>query len=145
MFVLMRNKIIATTVLFAVPAFLLGKMIWPPDPMGPVPTSVQLPLFIFLAFMEALTFGLGASFVLFGWPLLKKISDSSRNLAKLTFASIAWLLISWWPHDNMHIHNGMDLSGLLVIEYLFHFSLMVAGIILAYSFLRLTLKSSAGK
>lgn len=139
----MRNKIIAVTVLFAVPAFIFGKIIWPPDPMGPTPTSAQLPLFIFLAFMEALTFGLGISFLFFGWPMLRKVSEDSRNLAKLTFASIAWLLISWWPHDNMHIHNGMDLNGLLVIEYLFHFSLMLAGIILAYSFLRFTLKNSS--
>ena len=46
--------------------------------------------------------------------------------------------VSWWPHNNLHIHNGMDLQGLLYIECGFHFTLMIAGIVLGYSFLSLT-------
>ena len=53
------------------------------------------------------------------------------------FLSIAWLLFSWWPHDSLHVANGINLSGLLVIEYVFHVTLMVAGAILAYFFFAL--------
>jgi hypothetical protein len=35
-------------------------------------------------------------------------------------------MVSWWPHDNLHISNGNDLRGLLFIEYGFHFTLMIA-------------------
>ena len=52
------------------------------------------------------------------------------------YLSIGWLLISWWPHDNVYSHNGEDMQGLLYIEYGFHVTLMAAGLILAYSFLR---------
>ncbi len=31
----------------------------------------------------------------------------------------------------MHAHNGLDLRGLLVIDYLFHLPLEVAGVVLA--------------
>jgi hypothetical protein len=58
-------------------------------------------------------------------------------LTRAAHFSIAWLLFSWCPHDSLHIHNGMDLSGLLAIEYGFHVSLMIAGMILAYFFLTL--------
>ena len=64
----------------------------------------------------------------------------------MTFIATAWLLISWWPHDNMHKHNGMDLAGLLRIDYLFHVSMMVAGAVLAYSLVRaLQAASMAGR
>jgi ABC-type Fe3+ transport system permease subunit len=37
----------------------------------------------------------------------------------------------------MHTHNGMDLHGLLIIDYLFHLPLEVAGVVLALSFISL--------
>jgi len=55
-------------------------------------------------------------------------------LTRLAHTSIAWLLLNWWPRDSLHIHNGMNLNGLIGIEYGFHFSLMIAGAILAYFF-----------
>ena len=48
------------------------------------------------------------------------------------------------PHDNMHIHNGTDMQGLLYIEYGFHVTLMVAGLVLAYSLLTLLRPGDAG-
>ena len=52
--------------------------------------------------------------------------------------------VSWWPHDNMHIHNGNDLQGLLYIEYGFHVTLMAAGLVLAYSLLTMLRAEDAG-
>ncbi len=51
------------------------------------------------------------------------------------YLSVGWFLVSWWPHDNLHIHNGMDLQGLLYIEYGFHVTLIVAALVLAFSLL----------
>jgi purine-nucleoside phosphorylase len=52
-------------------------------------------------------------------------------LARLAHISIAWVLINWWSHDSFHIANGLDLGGLLVIEYAYHVTLMTAGAIAA--------------
>ena len=84
---------------------------------------------------EALTFGLGVSFLLFGFAPLKRAVGGSAWRTWAIYLSVGWFLVSWWPHDNLHIHNGDDLQGLLYIEYGFHVTLMLAGIVLAYSLL----------
>jgi hypothetical protein len=127
-----RLKVLLITLATAVPAFVLGPIIWPPDPHGAVPSGHQLPLFMALAALDALTFGLGVAFISYGLPLVRRITAGSRAHTWMTFIATAWVLISWWPHDNMHKHNGMDLDGLLIIDYLFHVSMMVAGVVLAY-------------
>ena len=44
------------------------------------------------------------------------------------YLSIAYLMISWWPHIGMHVHNPPDnLQGLIYIDYFFHVPLMIAG------------------
>jgi hypothetical protein len=137
-------KVAVVTTLFAVPAMALGQVIWPPAPGGPEPTAGQLPFFIFLAVFEALTFGLGISFLLFGFAPLRRAVGGSALRTWAIYLSIGWLLVSWWPHDNLHIHNGMDMQGLLYIEYGFHLTLMLAGIVLAYSLLTMLRPGDAG-
>ena len=124
-------KVLLVTLLFGIPAFLTGRSIWPPDPMMS-PTSAQLPFFIFLSILESLLFGLGISFIVFGW---KRFVQGALDV-KLAFIAVAWLLVSWWPHDNLHAHNGLNMQGLLYIEYGFHLTLMIAGVVLAYFFLK---------
>jgi len=68
---------------------------------------------------------------------VRAISPASTGLTRAAHVSIAWLLFNWWPHDSLHIYNGMNLAGLLVIEYVFHITLMIAGTVLAYFFLTL--------
>jgi hypothetical protein len=71
-------KVAFVTALFAVPAMAIGQVIWPPAPGGPEPTAGQFPFFLFLAVFEALTFGLGISFLLFGFvPLRRALGGSS--------------------------------------------------------------------
>jgi hypothetical protein len=53
------------------------------------------------------------------------------------YLSIGYLMVSWWPHLNMHAHNGTDLQGLLYIDFIFHLPLEVAGVVLALSFISL--------
>jgi hypothetical protein len=136
-------KVLFVTALFGVPAFLLGPVIWPPAAGGPEPSAGQLPFFIVLFAIEALAFGLGISFLAFGLPLVHKAASGSRLRAWAMYLSIGWLLVSWWPHDNLHIHTG-SLQGLLYIEYGFHMTLMLSGLVLAHSFLSLIRGGSAG-
>ncbi len=138
-----KTKFIIITLVFAIPAFLLGRQIWPPSPDMVVPTSSQLFLLIILSVLESVAFGLGVAFLILGWPLLKKVSGKGDALTKLTFLSIAWFLINWWPHDNLHVHNGINLNGLLKIDYGFHITLVIAGAILAYFFFTRVLKPGA--
>ena len=100
-------KVALVTALFAVPAMALGQVIWPPAPGGPEPTAGQLPFFLFLAVFEALTFGLGISFLLFGFVPLRRALGGSSWRTWAAYLAIGWLLVSWWPHDNMHIHNAV--------------------------------------
>ena len=54
------------------------------------------------------------------------------------YLSIAYLMVSWWPHINMHVHNGPEnLQGLIFIDYLFHLPSMIAALVLAYCFFSL--------
>ena len=131
-----RVKVLFITLLFGGAAFALGPVIWPPHPHNPVPNAVQLPFFVVLAVLEALTFGLGVAFVACGLPLVRRLGRGSPAFTWTMFVGIAWFMLSWWPHDKMHLHNGLELSGLLVIEYMFHASLMVTGLVLAYIFVR---------
>ena len=137
-------KVALITALFAIPAMALGQVIWPPAPGGPEPSAAQFPFFLILAVFEALTFGLGVSFLLFGFPAISRAMGGSPLRAWATFLAIGWFLVSWWPHDNMHIHNGSNLQGLLYIEYGFHVTLMVAGLILAYSLLTMLRRGDPG-
>jgi len=135
-------KVLAVTLAFALVAFItspnapLGHF-WAPAMDMPMPTATQLPLFIVLNAAETLTFGLGVAFLVFGFPALRAIAPASPALTRAAHLSIAWLLINWWPHDSLHVHNGMELGGLLVIEYVFHLTLMISGVVLAWFFLTL--------
>lgn len=135
-------KWLVVTLVLAVIAFLaspngpLGGF-WRPSADFPQPTDAQLPLFILLNVAEALAFGFGISFLIFGYPLMQTNLPASKGLTLATHLSIAWLLFSWWPHDSLHVANGLNLNGLLIIEYVFHVTLMVTGAILVYFFLAL--------
>ena len=115
----------------------LGSKIWLPAPGMPTPTAAQMPFFIGLALAESLAFGLGVAFIVFGMPLVRRVSGLSRGLGWAVYLSIAWLLVSWWPHDGLHRHNGENVQGLLFIEYGFHLTLIVAGLVLAYAYVKL--------
>jgi len=125
--------VIAAIAFLATPIGPLG-VFWRPPVDSPNPTNIQLSFSLLLNAIESLTFGLGISFLVFGYSLIKRISDASVTLTRAAFFSIVWLLASWFPHDSLHHHNGGGLAGLLLIEYGFHFTLIVAGIILAYFF-----------
>jgi hypothetical protein len=78
-----------------------------------------------------------SSILLFGYSLVR-LDNMSPRLARAAHLSIAWVMVNWWAHDSLHLHNGMDLSGLLKIEDAFHSTLMAAGLTLARFLLPVT-------
>ncbi len=132
-----KIKVAAIALAVAVPAFLLSPVLFPPAEGGPTPTAGQMPFFLFLGVGDALLLGLGVAFLIFGLPVLRRVSPDSKARAWAMYLSIGYLTVSWWPHLGMHASNGLDLEGLLVIDYLFHLPLEVAGVVLAWSFFSL--------
>jgi hypothetical protein len=136
-------KALITTFFFGVPAFVLGPVIWPPAAHAPELSSAQLPFAIAVFAIEALAFGLGISFLTLGLPVVRRVSEGSRARAWAAYLSIGWLLVSWWPHDNLHMHVGEDPQSLLYLTYGFHLTLLLAGLVLALSFLSTIRQQSA--
>ena len=130
------------TVVLAIPALMLGPVIWPPAMTGMPPTPGQIPFLIFEQFFEALALGLGVSFLVFGAPMVRRAAPSLRLRAWLMYLSIGWALVSWWPHGNLHVSNGDDMQRLLYIEYGFHVTLIIAAAILAYCLLSILRENS---
>ena len=131
------TKVALVTAAVGIPAFFLGPVLFPPADMGVEPTAGQLPFFLFLAVGDALLLGLGVSFLLFGFPVIRKVSPDSRVRAWAMYLPMGYLMVSWWPHLNMHASNGIDFQGLLYIDFFFHLPLEVAGVALALSFISL--------
>jgi hypothetical protein len=129
------------TVAAAVAAMALGQRLWPNPAGAPTPPSSLLPLLIGLEAVTAIVFGLGIAFLVFGYGAVA----SARQPLWLTYAtyiSIAWLLVSWWPHGNLHrVTLAGNWTNLLAIDYGFHLTLMAAAGVVAVFFLR-TLRES---
>jgi hypothetical protein len=128
-----------TAALIAVPlavaSFLLGPVLWPMAEGGVQPTGAQIALLIGIGVIESIAFGLGIAFLVLAWPWVKKVAHGSRRTAWLLYIATTWYLISWWPHDRLHMHiNHDDMWALIGIEYGFHFTLVLAGLAIAYSF-----------
>ena len=140
-----KIKVAAIAIAVAVPAFLLSPVLFPPAEGGPVPTSSQMAHLLFLGATDATLLGLGVAFLIFGLPVLRRVSPDSKVRAWAMYLSIGYLMVSWWPHLGMHASNGLDLQGLLVIDYVFHLPLEIAGVVLAYSFFSLFRSWRSGK
>jgi hypothetical protein len=80
----------------------------------------------------------GVAFLVFGWGIIRDAPGVSRNLATGAYLAIAWGLFNWIPHTSMHITNAADDFGRLVlIEYVFHFTLILGALVLARFFWRI--------
>ncbi len=139
------TKWIVVTVVFALISFFLTPVLWP-HPVGmTMPPMNLLPLYILLGVLESVIFGIGISFLMFGYPLVKKASEKTKPWSWLVYIAIAWMLVSWWPHDNLHMIIGLDMSRLVWLEYGFHVTLMIAGLIIAYTFFHPLVYSAKNK
>ena len=122
----------AVTAVVAIPAFVLAPMLFTAPADAPEPTSAQLPLFIALGAFEALAMGLAVAVLLFGGRWFQRLFSSPARV-RAAHLSVVWFLGNWWIHDNLHIVNGMNLGGLLAIEYAFHVTLMIAAASLVWA------------
>jgi hypothetical protein len=130
-----RVKVGIVTVVSGAVAFALTRVIWPlPSTMAPPPPNL-LPLFILLDVLTALLFGIGVAFVIFGYPMLRRVRQPEA-LTAATYGAIAFLLLNWWPHLNMHMVSGLNYASLLWIDYLFHVPLFFSAAVVALFFAR---------
>lgn len=140
-----KVKVIAVTLVLAVVGFMLnpnspsGAAVWgAPAEADADPTGPQIGLLMFIVVVESLAFGLGVAFLAFGYPLVKR-AGVSTGVALPAFLAIAWSLVSWVPHTAMHMTNAPGNYGrLILIEYLFHLTLVVGALLVARYFLAAT-------
>jgi hypothetical protein len=139
-------KVSIVTLMVAVPAFVLGPVLFPPADVGSEPSAAQIPFFMFLGAADAILLGLGVSFLVFGLPVLRKVSPDSRLRAWAMYLAIGYLMVSWWPHLNLHISSPIDnWQMLLYIDFLFHLPLEIAGVVLAYCAFSIFMSWRSGK
>lgn len=130
-----RWTVLAVAALGALLGFLLGgsaplgSMLWPPAD-GPRPEGANLVLLMGMAAVEATAFGIGVAFLAFGYPAVRR-AVPSPGMAVAAHLSLAWLFVNWVPHTALHMAHGNiltpdDFTGLVAIEYGFHFTLILA-------------------
>jgi hypothetical protein len=140
------TKVLIVTLLVAVPAFVLGPVLFPPADVGSEPSAAQIPFFMFLGAADAVLLGLGVSFLVFGFPVVRQVSPDSKLRAWAMYLSVGYLMVSWWPHLNLHISTPInDWQMLLYIDFLFHLPLEIAGVVLAYCAFSIFMSWRSGK
>lgn len=140
-----RTKALTITILATLLGILLaadaplGRLLWPAHPVGPenTPSQAQLVGFIAVYAWQSLAFGVGIAFLALGYPRVLRLTGTP-GLARAAHLAIAWTLINWVPHVNLHMHFGEAPAGLLAIEWVFHATLVVAGGVLMAFFLQAT-------
>jgi hypothetical protein len=133
-----KAKVVLTAIVLAAIGFMLnpetplGAAVFghPPEDGGPAPTSVQIALLMGVGLVQAVGFGLGGAFLLFGRGITLSLVRH-RLYANLVWISTVWLLMSWVPHSAMHQVAGFDFSKLILIEYVFHVTLVAAAAVYA--------------
>ena len=134
----MKTKVAAVLVTLGIgiPAFALSRVIWPDPPGAPVPPTALLPFLLVPAVFEALAFGAGVAFLLFGGRLLQWAREA-RTLTLATYIAVAWSLLNWWPHVNFHRAIGSNnLVALVEVDWAFHLTLIASAVVIAIFFMR---------
>ncbi len=129
------GTVVAVAVVAAVVAFVAGPVLFTPSTDLPAPSGTQLPWFVALAAIEAVVFGAGVAFAAFGRGVVARIVTTPGRVTAIHLA-ITWALVSWWPHDGLHMVSGLSIDGLLAIEYGFHVTMMVAAAVVVAALLR---------
>jgi hypothetical protein len=116
--------------LVALVAFLITDSLWPGSTdLSAVPNEWKA-LFTGLYVAECLAFGLGIGFLLFGRGRLARLGRPVW-LTTLAHLSIVWLLVAWWPQDNLYrLTAKTDWSGQAALVYGFNVTLMIAAAVL---------------
>lgn len=127
-----RTKYALTIGGVAVPAFLLFPLIFTPsEEMQPTPG--QIPFFMVLGAVEALLLGAGVAFVIFARKYVREVDPTHRMHAWAAYLTLAWLMLQWYPHGGLHVANGPNMQGILLIDYGFHLPLFISPLILLWA------------
>lgn len=104
---------------------------WRPNSMSPNPTSVQLPFFLLLNIIESISFAGAVVLLISNFPK-RALSSLSLKQTRIAYICLIWFLGNWWAHDSLHMNNGMNLQGLLYIEYGFHVTMIMSAFYLLW-------------
>lgn len=129
-------KALLITIIIGAIALPLGYQLWPVATDLGTPTESLMPYFMIVALVESLAFGAAIAWLVLGFKWAKKAAKKSMIHVWALYISIAWQLGSWWIHDHLHqaMHMG-DWHFLLYIEYTFHITLIVTGVVVALAIL----------
>jgi hypothetical protein len=129
-----RYVVLALVAIWTVASLPIGLAIWPPA-AGMPPTRL-LPVIALVSLFEGAAFGLGVVFLVFGSRVLRA-AGRWTPLTSAAYAGIAWLLVSWWPHDGLHRSGfGRTIAGVAAIDIAFHTTLILATAAVAVFFIR---------
>jgi hypothetical protein len=145
-------KVTIVTVVVGVLAFMVApnapaggwwESAWPfAEPVDAEPVGAQVGMLMLYGLISALAFGLAVAFLIFGWKPTKAAAPS-MPAAMGMYIAIAWILGNWYVHDNLHMINGHNFWGLIVLEYVFHVTLIAAAAFLALQFYRMVTQPAA--
>ncbi|WP_411103947.1 AMP-binding protein [Streptomyces sp. cmx-4-9] len=114
-------------------ARLFTDVLWPgsTDLTGvPSPWSF---LFTVLYLVECLAFGLGVLFLFTGRSRMAASRDAGRALTTAAHLAVVYLLVSWWPQDNLYrLAAKQDWPRQAALVYTFNVPLMLAAAVLAF-------------
>ncbi len=127
------TKFLLISIPTALVAFFSGQALWPDTADSFTVPLYYLPYFVLLGEVQAALFGVGIAFLVLGWPLVRGVDDG-KPLAVATFISIAWMLIAWWPHDNLSRSVGVAVPNLFYFESAFRLTLILAAATVASYF-----------
>lgn len=128
-----RTKILVTTLVLGIVFFMLGPMapigsqIWTMPEEGPEPSAWQIPLFMLYTSIVCLAFGFGVSYWVFGMPWTRRLFPRLTGAAHV---ALGYIPASFWLHDTLHMINGENMTGLILIEYTFHVPMILVGVLL---------------
>lgn len=131
---------IAVTVLGTLIAGLAGPngpfgAFWGVEPTPGLEGGVLGALIVY-SVIEAIVFGIGLAWLFFGRSVLRGPGSGAAHLA------VGWALVSWFPHGGFHQSTAHDnWAGLAAIEYGFHLTMLIAGLVLARHFYRSSTRS----
>ena len=118
-------------------------------PSGHTPPAWALPGLLVNALLTSLALGIGIGFLIFGFPLVKRAERFGR-LTLLAYLSIGWYLVCWLAYPGLDFAAGHDLvrgnaGFVLALGYGFHLTLILAAVLLALFFYRVTRPAPASE
>lgn len=115
----------------------IGSRVWPEPNNVVVPTAMQSNLLLGYTLLGGIAMGLALAFLVLGWGYTKRTFAGRPRLAALVHVSVVWILGNFWVHDNLHLVNGLNVDGIIAIDYTFHSTIMLATLVTMYGIVEL--------